>query len=145
MLVCSANKTGWFLYYHVARTQNVFICSQHAQDIYLHLFAYNSVGHLHAHEGSTETNGRKWFEFSQSTTFCKKCTWLDSRSRVICVVTGTAEAVVSLLITGVRGIWSLFIRGCIEKFPDWVDNKIYAYNKEHLLRSNISGHGGKTH
>jgi hypothetical protein len=28
------------------------------------------------------------------------------------------------------------IRGCIKKFPDWVDNEIYAYNNKHSLRSN---------
>jgi hypothetical protein len=35
------------------------------------------------------------------------------------------------------------IRGCIQKFPDWVDK---AYNNKHSLRSNIKGYGGgKTH
>jgi hypothetical protein len=24
----------------------------------------------------------------------------------------------------------------IQKFPDWVDNEIYAYNNKHSLRSN---------
>jgi hypothetical protein len=33
----------------------------------------------------------------------------------------------------------------IQKFPDWVDNDIYAYNNEHSLRSNKKGYGGKTH
>jgi hypothetical protein len=37
------------------------------------------------------------------------------------------------------------VRGCIQKFPDWVDNEIYAYNNKHSLRSNIKGYGGKTH
>jgi hypothetical protein len=32
----------------------------------------------------------------------------------------------------------------IQKFPDWVDNEIYVYNK-HSLRSNKKGYGGKTH
>jgi hypothetical protein len=36
------------------------------------------------------------------------------------------------------------MRGCIQKFPDWVDNEIYAYNK-HSLRSNTKGYGGKAH
>jgi len=31
------------------------------------------------------------------------------------------------------------------KFPDWVDNEIYAYKNEHSLRSNTEGYGGKTH
>jgi hypothetical protein len=35
--------------------------------------------------------------------------------------------------------------GCIQKFPDWVDNEIYAYNNTHSLRSNTKGYGGKTH
>jgi hypothetical protein len=36
------------------------------------------------------------------------------------------------------------IRGCIQKFPDWVHNEINNNNK-HSLRSNIKGYGGKTH
>jgi len=35
--------------------------------------------------------------------------------------------------------------GVTKKFPDWVDNEIYAYNNKHSLRSNIKGYGGKTH
>jgi hypothetical protein len=34
---------------------------------------------------------------------------------------------------------------CIQKFPDWVDNEIYAYKIKHPLRSNIKGYVGKTH
>jgi len=37
------------------------------------------------------------------------------------------------------------VRGCIQKFPDWVDNEIYAYNNKDSLRSNTKGYGGKTH
>jgi hypothetical protein len=37
------------------------------------------------------------------------------------------------------------LRGCIHKFPDWVDNEIYTYNNKHLLRSNTKGYGGKPH
>jgi hypothetical protein len=36
------------------------------------------------------------------------------------------------------------LQGSIRKFPDWVDNVIYAYNT-HSLRSNTKGYGGKTH
>jgi hypothetical protein len=36
-------------------------------------------------------------------------------------------------------------RWCIRKFPDWVDNEIYAYNNKHSLKSNTKGYGGKTH
>jgi hypothetical protein len=35
------------------------------------------------------------------------------------------------------------VRGCIQKFPDWVDNEIN--NNKHSLRSNMKGYGGKTH
>jgi hypothetical protein len=42
-------------------------------------------------------------------------------------------------------LYSSHLRGCIHKFPDWVDNEIYAYNNKHSLRSNIKGYGGKTH
>jgi hypothetical protein len=38
-----------------------------------------------------------------------------------------------------------YLRGCIQKFPDWVDNEIYAYNNKHSLRSNTKGYGVKTH
>jgi hypothetical protein len=37
------------------------------------------------------------------------------------------------------------IEGCIQKFPDWVDNEIYAYLYYYSLRSNTKGCGGKTH
>jgi hypothetical protein len=38
------------------------------------------------------------------------------------------------------------IWGRIQKFRDWVDNEIYAYNNNHSLRSNIKGcYGGKIH
>jgi hypothetical protein len=36
------------------------------------------------------------------------------------------------------------LRGCIQKFPDWVDKEIKINNK-HSLRSNTRGYGGKTH
>jgi hypothetical protein len=36
------------------------------------------------------------------------------------------------------------IRGCIQKFPNWVDNEINNNNK-HSLRSNTKDYGGKTH
>jgi hypothetical protein len=37
-----------------------------------------------------------------------------------------------------------YIRGCNQKFPDWVDEEIYAYNNKHS-RTNTKGYGGKTH
>jgi hypothetical protein len=37
------------------------------------------------------------------------------------------------------------VRGCIQKFPDRVDNEIYAYNNKHSSRSNTKCYGGKTH
>jgi hypothetical protein len=36
-------------------------------------------------------------------------------------------------------------RGCIQKFPDWVDNEIYAYLWYYSLRSNTKGYDVKTH
>jgi hypothetical protein len=35
-------------------------------------------------------------------------------------------------------------QGCIQKFPDWVDNEINNNNK-YLFSSNTKGYGGKTH
>jgi hypothetical protein len=37
------------------------------------------------------------------------------------------------------------IRGYIQKFPDWINNEIYAYNNKHSFRSNTKGYGSKTH
>jgi hypothetical protein len=37
------------------------------------------------------------------------------------------------------------IRGCIQKFSDWVDNEIYDYSSKHSLRGNTKGYGSKTH
>jgi hypothetical protein len=44
-------------------------------------------------------------------------------------------------------IWMLYIGvigGCIQKFPDWVDDEINNDNNL-SLRSNTKGYGGKTH
>jgi hypothetical protein len=50
------------------------------------------------------------------------------------------------LSTNLAGFWwHDDIRGCIHKFPDWVDNEIYAYLWYFSLRSNIKGYDGKTH
>jgi hypothetical protein len=35
------------------------------------------------------------------------------------------------------------IRGHNQKFPDWVDNEIYAYKNKHSLSNNTNGYGGK--
>jgi hypothetical protein len=43
----------------------------------------------------------------------------------------------------VKCVW-----GCIQKFPDWVDNDTHNNNNnnnKHSLRSNTKGYGGKTH
>jgi hypothetical protein len=37
------------------------------------------------------------------------------------------------------------VRGCIQKFPDWVDNETNNNNNKHSLRSNTKGYVGKTH
>jgi hypothetical protein len=39
---------------------------------------------------------------------------------------------------------SEILRGCTQKFPDWVDNEMNNNNK-HSLRSNTKGYGCKTH
>jgi hypothetical protein len=39
----------------------------------------------------------------------------------------------------------MHVQRCIQKFPDWVDNEIYAYNNKHPPKSNTKGYGGKTH
>jgi len=46
------------------------------------------------------------------------------------------------ILTAVK---TLNVRGYIQKFPDWVDNEIYAYLRNYSLRSNTKGYGGKTH
>jgi hypothetical protein len=37
------------------------------------------------------------------------------------------------------------VKRVYSKFPDWIDNEIYAYNNKHSLRSNTKDYGGKTH
>jgi hypothetical protein len=39
---------------------------------------------------------------------------------------------------------SFSIRGCIQKFPDWVDNEINNNQNKHSLRNNTKGYGCKT-
>jgi hypothetical protein len=52
--------------------------------------------------------------------------------------------------TNAVGIWwnvnedLKWIRAFIQKFPNWVHNKIYAYNNKHSLRSNTKDYGDKT-
>jgi hypothetical protein len=43
-----------------------------------------------------------------------------------------------------RYMWQLLIRGCIQKFPDWVDTEINNNNNNHSLRRNTKCYGGKT-
>jgi hypothetical protein len=38
-----------------------------------------------------------------------------------------------------------YLRGCIRKFPAWVDDEIYAYLLYYMLKGNTNGYGGKTH
>jgi hypothetical protein len=40
---------------------------------------------------------------------------------------------------------SIHTQGCIQKFPEWFDNEMYAYDNKHSLRSNTKDYGGKTH
>jgi hypothetical protein len=37
------------------------------------------------------------------------------------------------------------VRGCIQKFPEWVDNEINSYRWYYSLRSNTKGYSGKTY
>jgi hypothetical protein len=37
------------------------------------------------------------------------------------------------------------LRGCIQKYPDWVDNERNNNKNRHPFRSNTKGYGGKTH
>jgi hypothetical protein len=37
------------------------------------------------------------------------------------------------------------LRGCIQKFPDWVDNEVNDYNNKHSLRSNTKSYDSKIH
>jgi hypothetical protein len=39
----------------------------------------------------------------------------------------------------------IHIWGCIQKFPNWIYNEIYAHKNKHSLRSNTKGYGDKTH
>jgi len=36
------------------------------------------------------------------------------------------------------------MRGCIQKFPDWVDNEV-SNNSKHSLRSNTKGYDGNAY
>jgi hypothetical protein len=50
--------------------------------------------------------------------------------------------------TGIMGsnpARAIDVRGCIQKFPDWVEKEMYAYNSKHSLRSNTKGYGGDSH
>jgi hypothetical protein len=39
----------------------------------------------------------------------------------------------------------VYVRGCIQKSPDWFDNEMYAYLWYYSLRYNTKGYGAKTH
>jgi hypothetical protein len=65
---------------------------------------------------------------------------------------GLSSSVVPLCSANTANTSSVFrhacgleVRECIQKFPDWVDNEIYAYNNKQSLRSDTKGYGGKTH
>jgi hypothetical protein len=45
----------------------------------------------------------------------------------------------------IEGSCNIQVRVCIQKFPDWADEAIYAYKNKHSLRSNMKGYGSKTH
>jgi hypothetical protein len=56
---------------------------------------------------------------------------------------GSADKICNRRTYATSPLCTVFIRGCTQKFPDWVDNEIYAYNNKHSLRSNSKGCGGK--
>jgi hypothetical protein len=80
---------------------------------------------------------------------------LQQRSSGLCVfyskgMVAVYPSATPLWHTGSVEMWNIFPSpedrwGCIQKFPDWVDNEIYAYNNKHSLRNNIKGYGSKTH
>jgi hypothetical protein len=39
---------------------------------------------------------------------------------------------------------NVHVQGCIQKFPEWLDNEIDNNNNKHLSRSNTTGYGGRT-
>jgi len=55
------------------------------------------------------------------------------------------ESKISMTLAGARCEIQNKVRRCNQKFPDWVDKEIYAYNNKHSLRNNIKGYGGKSH
>jgi hypothetical protein len=66
--------------------------------------------------------------------------WILSIKRILMLCSNSLNA-----FGGHQTLAINFLRGCIEKFPDWVDNEIYAYKNKHPLKSNTKGYGGKTH
>jgi hypothetical protein len=52
---------------------------------------------------------------------------------------------VRMNVTEKKVILRNYLQGCIQKFPDWFDNEIYAYNNKLSLRSNKKGYGGNAH
>jgi hypothetical protein len=53
---------------------------------------------------------------------------------------------IDVLFLFLNKLWKLssHLRGCIQTFPDWVDNEINNNNK-YSLRNNTKSYGGKTH
>jgi hypothetical protein len=66
---------------------------------------------------------------------------LFSRRNLVSLV---AMSVISIRHTELF-MYPRVVRGCIQKFPDWVDNEIYACNNKLALRINTKGYGDKTH
>jgi hypothetical protein len=69
------------------------------------------------------------------------CRELNRGCPILSLVTILAELYPSSMA---KEICKVSIWGCIQKFPDWVDEEIYAYKNKHSLRSNTEGYGGKT-
>jgi hypothetical protein len=61
------------------------------------------------------------------------------------ILSETTQPTKATLIPAVDAFKYTHIKGHIQKFPDSVNNEIYAYNNKHSLRSNTKGYGSKTH
>jgi len=94
------------------------------------------VTHTHTHTHThTEDSIEQWrfLHVCISYRVYVKCRWWE---KVIENLTQNAHA---------RAHTHTYMRGCIQKFPDSVDNETYAYNNKHSLRSNTKDYGGRTH
>jgi hypothetical protein len=124
--------------------------------------AQDSNKHVFVHNG---TYIKLLVPLTSCSVFCRVCHWLapvdiEGDSNFSCECKRTYNTTLSkvpelkfrdinfvdyafLLNQGLKTLTHL--RGRIQKFTDWVDNEIDAYNNKHSLRSNTKGYVGKTH